>query len=59
MTDSELAEHHFKLGRILWTMGGQMRENPAQARSHFESASMEESDIQVCDFWLHPTPEVH
>ena len=47
MTDSELAEHHFKLGRILWTMGGAMREGPAQARAHFESASMEESDIQV------------
>ena len=47
VTESELAEHHFKLGRILWTMGGNMREGPAQARAHFESASMEESDIQV------------
>ena len=47
VTDSELAEHHFKLGRILWTMGGAMRESPAQAREHFEAASMEESDVQV------------
>lgn len=28
VTDWELAEHHFKLGRVLWEMGGDSRTNP-------------------------------
>ncbi len=47
MTEGELAEHHYKLGRILWTMGGALREDPHQARAHFEAASKEECDSQV------------
>lgn len=42
-----MAEHHYKLGRVLWDIGGEARENPDQARSHFEAASMEECDSQV------------
>jgi hypothetical protein len=47
VTESEIAEHHYKLGRILWTMGGSLRDNPNQARAHFEAASREECDSQV------------
>ena len=47
VTEAELAEHHYKLGRILWTMGGNMRDDPTMARSHFEAASKEECDSQV------------
>lgn len=47
MTEAELAEHHYKLGRILWTMGGSMRDDPTAARAHFEAASKEECDSQV------------
>ncbi len=47
MTEAELAEHHYKLGRILWTMGGNMRDDPTMARAHFEAASKEECDSQV------------
>eukprot|EP00884_Botryococcus_braunii_P003748 jgi/Botrbrau1/13374/Bobra.0194s0006.2 len=47
VTESELADHHYKLGRILWTMGGNCREDPHQARKHFEAASVEESDSQA------------
>ena len=47
VTDSEIGEHHYKLGRILWTMGGKAREDPKQARAHFEAASLEENDCQV------------
>ena len=47
VTDGELAEHHYKLGRILWTMGGNLRDDPNQARAHFEAASKEECDSQV------------
>ncbi len=47
VTDSEIADHHYKLGRILWTMGGDARDSPANARAHFEAAAMEENDSQV------------
>ncbi|EIE19817.1 hypothetical protein COCSUDRAFT_83558 [Coccomyxa subellipsoidea C-169] len=47
VTEGELAEHHYKLGRILWTMGGALREDPHQARAHFEAASKEECDSQA------------
>ena len=47
VTEGELAEHHYKLGRILWTMGGALRDSPTQARAHFEAASKEECDSQV------------
>ncbi|BDA46664.1 probable tetratricopeptide repeat protein 37 at C-terminar half [Coccomyxa sp. Obi] len=47
VTESELAEHHYKLGRILWTMGGALRDDPTKARSHFEAASKEDCDSQA------------
>lgn len=47
VTDSEIAEHNYKLGRILWEMGGKYRNEPQQARAHLEAASLEESDSQV------------
>lgn len=47
VTDEEIAEHHYKLGRILWEMGGKYRKDPTQARRHLEAASLEESDFQV------------
>lgn len=47
VTESELAEHHYKLGRILWTMGGALRDDPTNARAHFEAASKEDCDSQV------------
>ena len=47
MTEGEIAEHHYKLGRILWTMGGSLRDEPTQARAHFEAASREECDSQA------------
>lgn len=37
----------FKLGRVLWELGGTYREDPDQAQTQFESASMEECDSQV------------
>ena len=60
VTDSEIAEHHYKLGRILWTMGGKAREDPKQARAHFEAASLEENDYQVppCRMEQHQTMAV-
>ena len=51
VTDGEIAGHHYKLGRILWEMGGKYRKDPSQARKHLEMASLEESDFQV-----HPFP---
>jgi len=48
ITDSELAEVHYKLGRICWTMGGNELTDPAQARAHLEAATKEDSEIQVC-----------
>ena len=56
VTEGEIAEHHYKLGRILWTMGGAMRDDPAQARAHFEAASLEDCDSQVCNFIAMVTP---
>ncbi len=47
VTDSEIAEHHYKLGRVMWIMGGNLRSSPKYARRHFEAASMEENDWQV------------
>lgn len=49
VTDSEIAEHHYRLGKILLAMGGKYKKDPQQARAHFEAASVEESDIQVRD----------
>ena len=50
VTDSEIAEHHYKLGRVMWIMGGNLRSSPKYARRHFEAASMEENDWQVGSF---------
>ena len=50
VTDSEIAEHHYRLGRILWEMGGKYKKDPQQARAHLEAASIEESDSQVM-YW--------
>lgn len=36
-----------KQGRILWTMGGAKRDDPKEARAHFEIASCEECDSQA------------
>ena len=47
ITDSELAEVHYKLGRICWTMGGNELTDPTQARAHLEAATKHESEIQV------------
>lgn len=47
VTDSEIADHHFRLGRVLWDMGGSARTDPRQARAHFEAASLEDNDCQV------------
>ena len=47
VTDSEIAEHHYKLGRILWAMGGKNKSDPQKARASFEAASLEENDSQV------------
>lgn len=47
VTDSELAEHQYRLGRILWCMGGAERDDPARARAAFEAASLDESDVQA------------
>ncbi|KAK9826861.1 hypothetical protein WJX81_001210 [Elliptochloris bilobata] len=53
VTDIEIAEHHYKLGRILWTMGGSKRDDPKEARAHFEIASCEECDSQMeATAWL-------
>ena len=48
ITASELAEVHYKLGRICWTMGGNELTDPTQARAHLEAATKEDSEIQVC-----------
>ena len=47
ITDAELADVHYKLGRICWTMGGHMQMEPHQAKAHFEAATAVESDVQV------------
>lgn len=47
ITDSEVAEVHYKLGRICWTMGGVQLTDPSQARAHLEAATKEESEVQV------------
>lgn len=52
ITDSELAEVHYKLGRICWTMGGNELTDPTQARAHLEAATKEDSEIQVCFYIL-------
>ena len=28
VTDWEISEHHFKLGRVLWSIGGESRTDP-------------------------------
>ena len=48
ITDSELAEVHYKLARICWTMGGNELTDPSQARAHLEAATKEDSEVQVC-----------
>ncbi|KAL0054928.1 hypothetical protein WJX82_004665 [Trebouxia sp. C0006] len=53
ITDSELAEVHYKLGRICWTMGGNELTDPTQARAHLEAATKEDSEIQALAYqWL-------
>ena len=52
ITDSELAEVHYKLGRICWTMGGNELTDPTQARAHLEAATKEDSETQVCFYML-------
>ncbi|KAL3149277.1 Tetratricopeptide repeat protein 37, variant 2 [Trebouxia sp. C0010 RCD-2024] len=53
ITDSELAEVHYKLGRICWTMGGNQLTDPNQARAHFEAATQHDSEVQALAFqWL-------
>ena len=48
VTDSEIAEHEYRLGRILWTMGGACRDDRVEgALPHFEAAAAEESDCQA------------
>jgi len=47
VTDSEIAEHQYRLGRILWCMGGAERADPGRARAAFEAASLDESDVQA------------
>ena len=51
VTESEVAEHHYKLGRILWDLGGYHKTNPKKCRFHLEQASLEESDSQA--WFLH------
>lgn len=48
ITDSDLAEVHYKLGRICWTMGGNQLTDPTQARAHFVAATQHDSEVQVC-----------
>lgn len=53
ITASELAEVHYKLGRICWTMGGNELTDPTQARAHLEAATKEDSEIQALAYqWL-------
>ena len=47
VTDSEIADEEYKLGRVQWTMGGAERDDPGAARAHFEAASVEEGDCQA------------
>ena len=47
ITDSEVADVHYKLGRICWTMGGVQLTDPTQARAHLIAATKEESEVQV------------
>ena len=32
VTDWEVSEHHFKLGRVLWVIGGEAKSDPEQVR---------------------------
>ena len=32
VTDWEIGEHHFKLGRVLWAVGGESRADPEKVR---------------------------
>ena len=32
VTDWEISEHHFKLGRVLWCLGGEAKSDPEQVR---------------------------
>ncbi len=32
VTDWEVSEHHFKLGRVLWAIGGEAKSDPEQVR---------------------------
>jgi superkiller protein 3 len=53
ITDTDLADVHYRLGRICWTMGGNMQTDPMQAKAHFEAATKVESDVQGPAFqWL-------
>mmetsp|Transcript_3540 Transcript_3540/g.10271 ORF Transcript_3540/g.10271 Transcript_3540/m.10271 type:complete len:1007 (-) Transcript_3540:744-3764(-) len=44
VTEWELAEHHFRLGRVMWDMHGLDRH---QARDHFQMGSAEEGHVQA------------
>lgn len=48
VTDSEVAEHHYRLGRVLWSVGGKFQTDPNKAMASLEAASLEENDSQVC-----------
>lgn len=52
ITDSEVADVQYKLGRICWTMGGPDLTNPTQARAHLEAATKGESEVQASVFQL-------
>ena len=39
VTDWEIAEHHFKLGRVLWEAGGESRIDPDKVRALARSPS--------------------
>ena len=47
VTEGELADHKYKMGRALWALGGDFNNDPKQCRSFLEEASEEEHDSQV------------
>lgn len=47
VTEAELADHKYKMGRVLWAIGGTYRSDPKQCRSFLEEASEEENDSKV------------
>lgn len=50
VTDWELAEHHYRLGRVLWAIGGLDRH---QAKLHFQIGAAEDDHVQASSLaWL-------